>query len=80
MHKEVTQIHIKRPMKNGFSSWVFVFNQQQYEKRDGTQSRSFSLSKTSVGSKGIALCRVEGTKYPPNIAPPLGEGLGWGQF
>ena len=36
--------------------------------------------KTSTGSKGFALWRVEGTQYPPNIAPPLGEGLGWGQL
>ncbi len=28
------------------------------------------------GSKGFALWRVEGTQYPRNIAPPLGEGLG----
>ncbi len=30
--------------------------------------------------KGYALWGVEGTQYPPHIAPPLsGEGLGWGQ-
>jgi len=33
-----------------------------------------------MDSKDDSLLRVEGTQYPPYIAPPLGEGLGWGQF
>ena len=32
--------------------------------------------KTSTGSKGFALWRVEIKQYPTNIATPLGEGLG----
>ncbi len=35
--------------------------------------------KTLLGSKDEVLWRVDGTQYPRNIAPPLGEGLGWGQ-
>ena len=42
--------------------------------------RSLSVCrKTLLGSKDEVLWRVEGTQYPPYIAPPLGEGLGWGQ-
>ena len=40
----------------------------------------FSMSKNLMDSKGDSLLAGMGTQYPRNIAPPLGEGLGWGQF
>ena len=39
------------------------------------KSESQSVKKM-LGPKDEVLWRVEGTQYPRNIAPPLGEGLG----
>ncbi len=33
-----------------------------------------------MDSKGDSLLRVEGAQHSPYIAPPLGEGQGWGSL